>query len=149
MQSLFIDSSSLVKRYRNEEGSRSVSESLENAERLLISRLTIVEVSSALVRRARATTFPIGELAKAIAVFDDDISRSFDVIELDEPVMAQAVAMARKYGLRAADAIQVACAVLARNSQGNSAMVVLSSDVELNAAALSEGLQVVNPNFHP
>ena len=46
MSILFVDSSALVKRYQEEEGSDRVSELTENAHGLLIARLTIVEVSS-------------------------------------------------------------------------------------------------------
>jgi predicted nucleic acid-binding protein len=146
MASLFVDSSALVKRYRHEDGSRRVSDLLESADRLLIARLTIVEVSSALVRRARMTTLPAENVAVAIAALDDDILRSFEVVELDQPVMMLAVVIARKHGLRGADAIQLACAILTRQSARSSALELVSSDDELNAAAASEGLPVVNPN---
>jgi predicted nucleic acid-binding protein len=149
MSVYFVDSSALVKRYRNEEGSPRVAERLEEAEQLLIARLTIVEVSSALVRRARATRMPAEELKVAIATFDGDLRESFDIVELDEPVMERAAAMARKHGLRGADAIQLACAVLARNDMPDAELVLLSCDAELNAAAAAEGLPVEDPNPHP
>ena len=148
MPSFYVDSSALVKRYRNEEGSRRVGELLDNADRLLIARLTAVEVSSALVRRARATKLPAKELRAAITALDNDLSRSFDVIELDEPVMEQAVTMARKHGLRGADAIQLACLLLAQRAIPNAEAILLSSDDDLNAAAAAEGLRAENP-VHP
>jgi len=84
-----------------------------------------------------------------MAALDDELERSFDVVELDEPVMAHAVAMARKHGLRGADAVQLACALLARTDVTGLQLVLLSSDGELNAAATAEGLQVENPDRHP
>ncbi len=80
-----------------------------------------------------------------MAAFDEELSRSFDVVELDEPVMEQALAMVREHGLRGADAIQLACAVLTRGDVPE--LILLSSDAELNAAANAEGLQVENPNL--
>lgn len=149
MPTFFVDSSALVKRYRREEGSQRVSELLDGAEQLLIARLTIVEVSSALVRRARTTRMSPEELRTAIVTLDDDLIRSFDVIELDEPVMEHAVAMARKHGLRGADAIQLACVLLSRPEPPASAeFYLVSADDELNAAAAAEGLQVENPSLH-
>jgi hypothetical protein len=149
MPTFFVDSSALVKRYRNEEGSPRVSELLEGAERLLAARLTVVEISSALIRRARVSRMPAEQLRSVIATIDRDFRESFDLIELDEPVMELAVAMARKHGLRGADAIQLACVVLAQNDTPDAQIVLLSSDDELNAAASVEGLQVENPNLHP
>ncbi|MGD0769834.1 MAG: type II toxin-antitoxin system VapC family toxin [Tepidisphaeraceae bacterium] len=149
MPAFFVDSSALVKRYRNEEGSRRVSELLEGAERLLMARLTVVEVSSALVRRARASRTPAEELRNAINAVDVDLQKSFDLIELDKPVMEHAVAMARKHALRGADAIQLACMLLAQSETPDVPLVLLSSDDELNAAASAEGLQVENSNLHP
>ena len=144
MSIVYVDSSALVKRYRNEVGSGRVSELLQRAEQLLIARLTMVEVSSALVRRARATGMEVNNLRTTLAAFDEDLARSFDLIELDELVMERAVGVARQYGLRGADAIQLACVLLARN-QMPSEIILLSSDTELNAAALLEGLKVENP----
>jgi hypothetical protein len=148
MTTYFVDSSALIKRYRQEGGSRQVSELLESADKLLIARLAIVEVSSALVRRARATNLSVEQLAAILATFDDELRRSFDVVELDAPVMAHAVVLARKHGLRGADAIQLTCALMARNEARDPKFALVSCDEELNAASAAEGLQVENPNRH-
>lgn len=145
----FADSSALLKRYRSENGSARVLELLANAERTLISRLAAVEVSSALVRRARMTKLPADDLLAALALFDADLAGSLDIIELDETIMEQAVALARKHGLRGADAIQLACAIFAQYDDPDAQPVFLSADDELNAAARVEGLHVENPNLHP
>jgi predicted nucleic acid-binding protein len=47
----FLDSSALLKRYRDEAGSQRVSQLIETGERLVIARLAHVEVSAAIVRR--------------------------------------------------------------------------------------------------
>jgi uncharacterized protein len=96
----FIDSSALVKRYRNEPGSNRVSALMKAADRLLISRLTIVEVSSALVRRARRSNSSAEDLDAALAIFDAHLEESFELVELDVPVMEDAVLVSRKHGLR-------------------------------------------------
>jgi len=145
MSTLFVDSSALLKRYRKEAGTERVSELLEGSDRLVIARLALVEVSSALVRRARTTGVPAGELQTAIAELDDEVAESFDIVELDELVMDRAVAMARQYALRGADAIQLACALLIHEQIQQSEFLLLSSDTELNAAALAAGIKVENP----
>jgi uncharacterized protein len=145
MAALFLDSSALVKRYQNEAGSSRVTLQMQGAEQLLIARLAVVEVSSALVRRAKATGLSAGDLAKVLADLDRDVTESMAVVELDALAMTAAIVLARKHGLRGADAIQLACAMGARRDVLPAEFTLLSSDDELNAAAASEGLRVENP----
>jgi predicted nucleic acid-binding protein len=149
MANFYVDSSALVKRYRHEEGSDTVLRLLESAERLVIARLSIVEVSSALTRRARQTATPAEELTATLGVLDAELRDSFDIVELDEAVMERAMALARKHALRGADAIQLACALMAYEDSPDAAFLFMSSDVELNAAAIAEGLPVENPANQP
>jgi predicted nucleic acid-binding protein len=141
----FADSSALVKRYRKEVGSERISELLESAEQVLISRLTVVEVSAALVRRARATKAAEENLQVALASFDRDLTKSLDIIELDEPLMEYAMKLARRRGLRGADAIQLSAALLANLDAPDMRLSLLCSDGELNVAACAEGLAVLDP----
>ena len=140
----FVDSSTLVKRYRHEAGSERVTQLLNSAERLVASRLTHVEVSAAIARRARTTGIPMVELTRVFATIDRDLRDSFDVVELDALVVEQALSLTRKHGLRAADALQLSCAILAMREMSQD-FIVLASDQELNAAAMSEGMWVVDP----
>ena len=141
----FVDSSALLKRYRYEEGSERVSDLLDGADRLLMSRLGQVEVSAAIIRRGRNTGRSEQDLAAVLKRFDQETLNSFDVVELDILVIEGAIAMARKHGLRAADAIQLASALLARDVVSSRELTLLASDQELNAAASSEGLLILDP----
>ncbi|HVX87008.1 MAG TPA: type II toxin-antitoxin system VapC family toxin [Phycisphaerae bacterium] len=141
----FADSSVLVKRYRQEAGSKRTSELLESAERVLIARLTIVEVSAALARRAHATKTEQENLLAALSAFDRDVAGALDIVELDEPLMEYAVKLARQHALRGADAIQLSAALLAGHELSDARITLLSADSELNAAAAAEGLAVVDP----
>jgi predicted nucleic acid-binding protein len=72
-------------------------------------------------------------------------------VALTEEIIEDAARLARKHGLRAYDAVQLAAALDTRRivSQVESTEVILvSSDVELNAAAAAEGFQVEDPNNH-
>ena len=95
------------------------------------------------------TGLPNDDLVATLADLDRDAEESFRIVELDESVMATAVALARKHGLRGSDAVQLACALAARTDAPNSVLTLVSSDTELNAAAAAEGLRVENPNPHP
>jgi predicted nucleic acid-binding protein len=144
----FIDSSALVKRYRNEPGSQRLANLLESDTNLLVvSRLGIIEVSAALVRRSRHAKTPAEDLRATLSLLDSE-AEFFDIIELDEPIPTLALRVTRKHGLRGADSIQLGAALLAQDRMSNRQIVLVSSDLELNTAAIAEGLAVENPEMH-
>ncbi|MEJ7711220.1 MAG: type II toxin-antitoxin system VapC family toxin [Pyrinomonadaceae bacterium] len=151
---LLFDSSALIKRYAKEIGTawvisffRSVS-----ANRLYISRITAVEVISALTRRVNAKT--LGPVAgpKAVWRFHRAFNGKFLKAEITAMLIERATLLAEKYGLRGYDAVQLAAALTANDARidlGARALTLISADDALNAAASSEGLTVDNPNLHP
>lgn len=145
MPSYFVDSSALVKRYRREAGSEKVARLLDAADDISVSGITHLEVSAALVRRARGTGISEQNLAAVLLTLDDDVRKSLNVIHLSAPLIEQATLLIRRYGLRAADAIQLACARLVRDESRAPNLIFLGSDRELNAAALQEAFAVVDP----
>jgi predicted nucleic acid-binding protein len=148
MPDYFIDSSALAKHYRDEVGSRWVSQLFLGNDRLVVSRLGHLEVACAIVRRGRAALDPPQLITAALTALDVDVNAALEVIEVNSQVMRLAMDTARIHGLRGADAIQLACALLWRTpSTGDFGFI--SADDELNAAAAAEGLQVENPNLHP
>ena len=69
------------------------------------------------------------------------------IIEVSAPLVTQAASLARKHALRGYDAVQLAAAL---DTQARlPSLTLLSADVDLNAAALAEGLAVDDPNSHP
>jgi hypothetical protein len=66
-------------------------------------------------------------------------------VELELPVFQLGVELTRKHGLRAADAIQLACALFAADEIPQRELIVVGSDLELNAAAAVEGFAVLDP----
>jgi predicted nucleic acid-binding protein len=141
----FFDSSALVKRYQFEAGSERVSNLVDEAELLLIARLTQVEVTAAIVRRGRATRTPEQEVDRLLAAFERDVLSSLDVVEFSSALLDESMALTRRHGLRAADAIQLAAAALARPEYAPSNMIFVASDRELNAAAMAEGFSILDP----
>jgi uncharacterized protein len=148
MTNYFVDSSALVKRYRVEPGSIRLSALLKAADQIFISRLTVIEVSAALVRRAKQAKAPPEDLKIAIDLLDFEVRNTFDVLELDEPVPTHALAATRQYGLRGADAVQFAAGIVARRRKSNQ-IIFVSCDDELNTAASREGWQVENLGLQP
>jgi uncharacterized protein len=102
----FFDASALVKRYVREEGSARVARLLRS-DSVAVSRLSEVEVVSALVRRAREGTLRAVDRDRALAAFERDIAR-FVVVELTAVVVGRARTLLQGYPLRGADALQMA-----------------------------------------
>ena len=145
MPAYFLDSSALVKAYRREEGTQRVLDLLSGSDPLIVARLAHVEVSSAIVRRGRATGIPESDLNAVLAELDREIAESLRVIEINPLVMSRAVELTRKHGLRAADAVQLACALSAVGESPPHELTLVGSDQELNAAATAAGLSVLDP----
>jgi hypothetical protein len=63
-------------------------------------------------------------------------------------ILYSARQLVRKYPLRTLDAIQLACA-LRSSVVLKRAIVFVSADNNLLAAAVAEGFKIDNPNLHP
>jgi len=146
MALLFLETSALAKRYIIEEGTPHVLELFESEDRLAVSRLALVEVTSAVVRRAKAGDISGDDLVSLLQTLEDDFRTRFSVIELAAATITRSVDLVRAYALRAADAIQLGCALMAAGGSPHSSnFLFVSSDEELNAAARKEGFTILDP----
>ena len=138
---IYFDTSALAKKYlKKEKGRSKVLGLLEsNQQPLVSSALTQLEIISALTRRRKEIT----GFEKAVEAFNDDWD-TFIVWAIDNEVIDIAISMIGLYGLKAADAIHLATARNIRNHMKDQ-MLIVSSDVELLAAAGQEGLPIFNP----
>ena len=105
------------------------------------SRLSEVEVASALSRRCREGAFPPGERDRALAALHHDFATLF-VVELSPEVVVRAVTLLSRLALRAQDSIQLASCLELRDQLGAPCLFVCG-DVRLIAAARQEGLATV------
>lgn len=134
----FADSSVVVKRY-------AVEASSEAAGRLrgplFVSGLARVEVVSALTRKHRAGGVSADDLDLLVAEFDADWADGVYVVIATTPhVLCRAAEQARRFGLRALDAVQLASALLARDTVGVSSFA--GFDRRLNRAAAACGFEL-------
>ena len=108
---------------------------------MVVSRLTEVEVPSAIARRLREGRVSEPDRDAVVKAFLDDMHR-WEVIELSSDVARRALALLSSHSIRAGDAIQLASALLARDRAGSILSQFVASDVRLPAAARLEGLPI-------
>jgi len=136
----FLDSSALVKRYIEEEGSAVIALLFRGRKTLAVSRLAEVEVPLALARRARK-----GDLSERLARAHGESMladlKGMRVVELRQRTLERARTLGWDHGLRASDALQLASASRLKTETGMS-LTFWSADDGLNSAARLEGLRV-------
>jgi predicted nucleic acid-binding protein len=154
MAVFFVDSSPLVKRHVNESGStwvRSLTRA-RAAHTLFIARITAVEVFAAITRRLRGGSLSAAQAGAILGHFRRHLTQRCVLVEVTPPLVVDAMLSARKHGLRAYDAMQLASAQEANRiyqTAGLGPVTLVSADRERNAAAVAEGLGVEDPNTHP
>jgi predicted nucleic acid-binding protein len=154
MAAYFFDTSALIKRHVRETGSTWVRSPVRPAasHTILLARITAVEVYSAITRRQRGGSLSPAQAGAILGHFGRHLSQRYLVRDLSRPILSDAMGPARKHGLRAYDAVQLATALAIdhrHRAQGLSPITLVSADRELNAAAAAEGLPVEDPNSHP
>lgn len=148
----YFDSSALVKSYVAETGTTWVRTILDDKQnRIFISTLAEVEVVAALTRRFRVGDLTVQQLDQACDEARQD-AEAYICASLTDDLIRAAVGLARTHGLRGYDAVQLATALQVRDAliqnQLEQDFTLVSADLELNAAAALEGLQVEDPNSH-
>ncbi len=134
---VYFDASALAKRYVEEEHSSEVLRWLERSTPV-VCRLSEVEIAAALARRRREEVISRVERDRALAALDADL-QAVHVIELSTLVFRAARAALLRHPLRAADAIQLAAALVLRERL-QSPIAFLTFDGRLAAASEREGL---------
>lgn len=146
----YFDSSALVKRYVTEVGTDWVRSLVAptGGNLSLTSRVTIIEVRSALARRRRGGDILQDFALEALRVHS--ISQ-YRLVELDASVAGLAGDLLERHPLRAYDAVQLASALIiarALTGTGLAAPTFLTADDRLLEVAQAEGLPSDNPNWH-
>lgn len=148
----FCDSSAIVKRYIAETGSAWLTATTDpKNNQVYVARITFVEVISAITRREKGKHISMVDADKARLQFEQDYLNEFQKVEISESLISEAVNLAKKYALRGYDAVQLAAVLETENQRiasGLPSVVLLSSDSDLNTAAVGEGLTVDDPNNH-
>ena len=153
MAAYFIDSSALVKRYVQESGTQWVRKltRYDSLNEIYLVRVTAVEVTSAVVRRREEKRLTRSRASSILYRFRKHFAGRYAVAEVTSTLVDSATKLVNKHSLRAYDAIQLAAAIEANRFYqlgGTATVTFVSSDKNLNKAAIAEGLKVENPNEH-
>ena len=138
----FWDSSALVPLIVAEKETDYCLKTLSGDQEMLIWCLSKVEVISALCRIVRDEKFSESDFNKAKKQFNELIQRAYEVQAI-EKVRNRALRLLEVHPLRAADACQLASALVATQEDPDR-LSILSFDERLKSAAAKEGFDV-NP----
>jgi uncharacterized protein len=138
----YFDASALVKRYVDEPQSAEVRGLLAGAIPAT-SRLSEVEIASALNRRCREGELSAAERDRALAALAADLA-AMNVVELAPEISALAVRLLVRHGLRAGDAVQLASSTYLQRKVSRE-VEFLAYDRRLVDAAAGEGLTPAAP----
>lgn len=148
MPVFYFDTSALVKRYRTELGTELVETLLADPgpqDRFFISFLSIIELTSGILRLAKGRQLREDSAREILARFRGDVHELLRVWPLDEEVAAAAVTVAEDHRLRAADSIHLATAQTIASVVSDTRVVMVSSDRELLEAAGAAGVTPLDP----
>ncbi len=107
---IFIDTSSLIKRYIEETGSPDVDKLFSEENDIAIAAITPLETHSALNRKLRENTVSQEAYEKAIGFLKRDFD-SFTIVPFSPRVVKKAGSVIESHGARTLDAIQIGAAL--------------------------------------
>ena len=125
---IFVDTSSLFKKYVDEPGAEDFERVLAQATEIAVSPATWIEMNSAVERRLREGSLSAAQAEWLRAEARRDFAYFYQVV-WNENLEDQAVELIRKHALKTMDAVQLASGVLSESA------VFLTSDRVLFQAA--------------
>jgi predicted nucleic acid-binding protein len=149
----FFDTSALIKRYVNEQGSTWVAATVNPATgaRVYIAAITGVELVAAITRRLKGNLVSKLDAGAAVWRFHYDFAHEYRIVEISNAVITRSMGLAAAHALRGYDAVQLGAALeinQRRISLGAAPLIFVTSDTELLAAATTEKLSTDDPNLH-
>jgi len=110
----------------------------------VVSALAQIEARSAICRLRKGNRMSPSEVALALDLLTNELRR---IVEqpINPPVLEAANTLIDRHTLRALDAVQLGCAVVARDLLAAPNMRFVASDKTLLDAARAEGFDIWNP----
>jgi predicted nucleic acid-binding protein len=153
-EAYFVDSSALVKRYVQEDGTAWLRRLTRRStgRRIYLSRINTVEVAAAVARRRKGRKLTAAKASSILYRFRQHLAGRYTLMEISPALLDDAMRLANAHSLRAYDAVQAA-AVLQIHQQhqeaGFAPVTLISAGQAPNNAGVSEGLIVDDPRLHP
>ena len=138
---LYLDTSSLVKLFIEEEHSDRVRKWLDVVDVVLTCRVAYAEAVSAFSRRHREGGLMQAEFRRVVGAFDKQWE-SFGRLDFDERLAGR---LAAKHALRGFDVIHLSAARMLLSAGRGTSIAFSSFDTRLNSAAAKEGMTVLQP----
>lgn len=110
---IYLDTSTLIKRYIEEPGSTKLDNYTKENYIYFISGITRIEFYSAFKRRLNDKTINAGEYKICINRFEDDFP-FFQIVGFDNTIELSAIELINNYQMKTLDSIQLASALLIR-----------------------------------
>jgi len=148
MPLFYLDTSAIVKRYRSETGTEVIIQLVDNAnpdDRFYTSFLSILELTSAIMRLVRGGQLSKATAGEILARFRVDVQEIIQVWPLDNEIVAGAVQVVEEHRLRSGDAIHLATVNALDLISAEDSVIVVSSDDELVDAARAAAFDSLNP----
>lgn len=137
---LYYDTSALIKRYVDEEGTETVDRLWSTSSNIATSVVAFAEAAAVFSRKLREGLLSEKEHAQALSVLKADFD-SLILIPVTTALNETIERLVRRYPLRGFDAVHLSSALLFRHS-GSIPVHFACFDRTLNEAALREGLVI-------
>ncbi len=134
---LYLDTSSLVKLYVEEEGSTDVASAVKNASAAATSIIAYAESTAAFARRFREGSLVKRDYKALLRAFENDWA-NYVHVKVSEEIVRLAGALAEKHGLRGFDAIHLSSAIMLKKSK--TPVTFMCYDDKLQKASIRERL---------
>jgi predicted nucleic acid-binding protein len=144
MRLYFFDTSALVKRYYEEDGTKEVDSIIEDEQnQVIISSLSIIETTSAFRRKRNTREITADEVNELLGAFFKEALDDFIIIPLEESILSFSFNLILEEDLRTLDSLQLSAAISVDSETDELAFVC--ADADLVSVANSNGLDAINP----
>lgn len=141
---LFFDTSALVKRYADEQGTQTVDRLIETSENtIVITSLSVIEIASAFRRKYNRGEISEHQRNGLLVSFFEEATERFIVIPVDESVFEKAFDLVLEDDLRTLDSLQLAAALTLPTPSPE--ITFVCADETLVEVAEQHGLSTNNP----
>jgi predicted nucleic acid-binding protein len=142
MEYLFFDTSALVKRYYEEDGSENVDELIEDEDStVIITSLSIIEATSAFRRKHNRGEIEQERMNRLLSTFFEEAIQDFVIVPIEESFMKYSFSLILAEDLRTLDSLQLSAAITVNQEN----LKFISADKKLNEVAKEQELETHNP----